>query len=481
MDLELCYTSAVDLVRLIRARKVSPVEVVKTALGRLDQVEPLLNAFTARRDEQALAEARAAEAAVMAGRALGPLHGVPISVKDLIEVAGLRCAYGSLTMIDHVPAADAPSVERLRRAGAIVIGKTATSEFGYRGYTASPVHGVTRNAWDPGRTPGGSSGGAATSVAAGVTPVALGTDGGGSIRVPCSLTNLVGIKPQFGRVPIYPPSATPTVAHVGPLARNVADAALLLTVMSGADGRDHTSLLPPLPALGTGRRVDLGTLRVAFSPTFGYARVDPAVATVVETAVRALTGLAKVEMVKSVCEDAGEILATEFMAGCSGRLADDVDRVPDKIDPGLLAAVQAFRRQSLADYLRVVRRRFVVRDELREFFSRYDVLLSPASPVAAWPIGATAPPGLEDATVWAFFTFPFNLSGQPACTVPCGFTEGGLPVGLQIVVRPLGEEMLVAVARAVEEALSCWKLRPPLASTGRRSDVSPSERGDGGH
>lgn len=458
---DLADISALALARMIRAREVSPVEVLASAQERFDATEPILNAFVTRCDDEALDAARAAEQAVMAGESLGPLHGVPVSVKDLIDVAGLPCKYGSLTMADHVPREDAPCVTRLRRAGAIIVGKTTTSEFGLRGYTESLVHGLTVNAWDPTRTPGGSSGGAATSVAAGVTPIALGTDGGGSIRAPCSFTNLSGIKAQHGRVPIYEPSATPTLAHVGPIARSIEDAALVLGVIAGPDLRDHTSLLPDMGQLGPSTPVDLGALRVAYSPTLGYARVDPEIGAVIESGVDKLKDVfPRIELVEKVCPDPGHILAAEFVAGCSARLGALVDDEAGEIDPVVVEAIRDFRARPVTEFAALLRDRLDHRRRLYDFFGAVDVLLTPTVPVAAWKLGPGVPPGLEDVPVWSFFTYPFNLSGQPACSIPCGFTAAGLPVGLQIVVRPLEEGLLVAVAHSAQEVLGMLDNRP---------------------
>ena len=449
-DAELCGLDAGALQAAFRARRLSPVEVIDNALARMDETEPALNAFVARCDAQARAEARAAEARHRAGVPLGPLDGVPVSVKDLIEVAGMPCSYGSRSMLGHVPRADAPSVARLRAAGAIVVGKTATSEFGYKGYTESPVHGVTRNPRDLARTPGGSSGGAAASVAAGVTPIALGTDGGGSIRSPAALTGLVGIKAQFGRVPVWPASATPTLAHVGPLARTVADARAVLEVIAGPDRRDHSSLLPAmLPA------TPVTGLRVAFSPTLGYGRVLPEVAGPVAAAVDVLRGLwPGMAEIEAPFPDPAEILAVEFIGGCSARLADTLASAPETIDPPLRAAIAALSARSAADYARVVAERMEHRARLAHLFEGIDLLLTPTTPTPAWPLGSGVPPGFEDATVWSYFTYPFNLTGQPAASLPCGLTVSGLPVGLQIVAPPQCEAMLCAALAAAEQALS---------------------------
>lgn len=438
---------------------ISAVEVASRALARLEETEPALNAFVAVDRQGALAQAQAVDAALRAGTAVGPLAGVPISVKDLIDVAGLPGRYGSLTLIDHVPEADAPAVERLRRAGAVIIGKTTTSEFGYRGYTRSLVHGNTANPWNLGRTPGGSSGGAVASVAAGVTAVALGTDGGGSIRAPCALTGLVGLKPTFGRVPVWPASATPTLAHVGPIGRSVEDVALLLGVIAGPDSRDAFSLYPPMaaePDVAAIRR-----LRVAFSPTLGFGRPDADVAAAVAGAVERLSAIwPEIELVDTVCPDPAEILAAEFIGGCAARLGDTVDDRPDLIDPPLLAAIHDFRAIGSDRYARIMRRRLDHREVLRRFFERFDLLLTPTTPCVAWDIERGLPTGHENAKVWSYFTYPFNLGHQPAGTLPCGTGREGLPVGLQFVCRLLEEPVLIGAMRLAEAALGCPIVTP---------------------
>jgi len=450
---------AAELAQAIRRGDLSPVEATARALARLDETEQDLNAFVMVDRDGAVAQALAAERVLLDGDATGVLHGVPVSVKDLIDVAGLPCGFGSLTMRDYVPAVDAPSVERIRRAGAIIIGKTTTSEFGYRGYTKSLVHGNTANPWDLGRTPGGSSGGAVASVAAGVTAIALGTDGGGSIRSPCALTGLVGIKPTFGRVPVWPASATPTLAHVGPIARNVADAAMVLGVIAGADLRDAFSLYPPLS--GEPGDDQVRRLRVAYSPTLGYGRPDPDVLASVTAAVERLRTIwPDIEVVDSVCPDPAEILGAEFIGGCSARLGDSVDKTPELIDPPLLGAIRQFRSMGSDAYARIMRKRLVHRETLRRFFERYDLLLTPTTPCVAWDIENGVPTGHEGAAVWSYYTYPFNLGHQPAGTVPCGVGRDGLPVGLQFVCQMLQEERLIAAMRLAEVELQLKGFTP---------------------
>jgi aspartyl-tRNA(Asn)/glutamyl-tRNA(Gln) amidotransferase subunit A len=461
VDLELCYAGVDELVARLRSRSVSAVELVRNALARLEETDGMLNAFSHVDTDGAMGAAHECDARLAQGIDVPPFCGIPVSVKDLIEVRGMPCRYGSRMMADYVAPEDAPSVARLRAAGAVILGMTTTSEFGFRGYTENPIDGVTRNPWDTARTPGGSSGGAASSVAAGVTPFALGTDAGGSIRNPASFTGLVGIKAQFGRVPIYPPSAALTLAHVGPLARNVADAIGLLRVIAGPNPRDWTSLQPPIdvaPGLSPS-----GPLRIVFSPTLGYGKLDPEVRAVVCTAVARLDGVAGlIELEESVCEDESELFQAEFIGGISARLGTRVAEQPQDIDPLLLAQVLTFRERSAASYTALLRRRAAFRDHMRRFFDRCDLLLCPMTPCPAWPIGERVPPGFESTRMWSFFGFPFNLTGQPAASLPCGVTASGLPVGLQLVVKPQQENLLFELLAAFDRVLGCSGKRPVL-------------------
>jgi len=465
VDIELCYADLATLGKLLRGRSLSSVELLTNALQRLSDTHAALNAFTHIDAEGALAAAEACDEHRARQRASDPalhaLHGIPVSVKELIEVRGLPCRYGSQTRRDHVAVDDAPSVARMRAAGAVIIGMTNTSEYGFRGYTDNLLHGVSRNPWDTLRTPGGSSGGAASSVAAGVTPVALATDGGGSIRNPASFTGLVGIKAQFGRVPVYPASATPTLAHVGPLARNAADAQCLLCTIMGPDLRDPTSLQGALdehPGLDTMR-----ALRIAFSPTLGYGKVDQDVAQQVNAALPHIEAqYGPITHIDQVCDDLTDVHVAEFIGGCSARLGSAVDERPETIDPMLLKWVRDFRQQPAQRYVELLQQRLRFRDRMQRFFDDWDVLLTPMTPCTAWRVGERAPPGYESYRMWTFFGFPFNLSGQPAATLPCGFNEAGLPVGLQIVVRQQHEQLLFDLLAGIEALLEVPTRRPPL-------------------
>lgn len=462
---ELAYLSATELRSLINRKAVSPVEVVTNALRQIERVEPVLNAFAQVTPELALSAARAAERDVMAGRALGLLHGLPISVKDLIAVAGVQCAFGSRTMAGNVPVSDAPCVERLKAHGACIVGKTTTSEFGCKPVGDSPLTGITRNAWNPSKTPGGSSCGAATSTAAGVTPFALGTDGGGSTRIPSSLTGLFGLKPQFGRIPIHPVSATPTLAHIGPMARTVRDVALLLTALAGHDFRDPFSVAGPTPDFIGACDLPPAGMRIAWSPTLGYAAPAPEVLRIVEGAIAVFQELGcTVEPVERVFEaDPIDLWMAEFYAGVGTRLGRAYRESPELLDPVLRELLARSMAESLASYYEKVFARFELRDRIRLLFDEYDLLLTPSLPVAAFDIGRNVPPHAEGQTVvsWPSYTYPFNLTGQPAASIPAGWTGDGLPVGLQIVSR-INHEVDIFRSAAAFESARPWSHRRPM-------------------
>jgi aspartyl-tRNA(Asn)/glutamyl-tRNA(Gln) amidotransferase subunit A len=448
--------TARELRQLFARRQLSPVEVTRRTLEQADATQSTLNAFFVLLPDQALAQARRAEQAIMRGEPLRPLHGVPFSVKDLIAVGGVRYAFGSRTMADNVAPVDAPAVERAKAAGAILIGKTTTSEFGCKAVGDSPLTGITRNPWNLEKTPGGSSAGAAASVAAGITPFALGTDGGGSIRIPCCLTGLAGIKGQFGRVPVWPHAANPTLAHVGPIARNIADAALLLMAIAGYDMRDPHAVAGPVPDLIAACAADVRGLRIAYSPTLGYAPAEPEVLRVVEGAVRCFDELGcKVETVETVFErDPVDLWTAEFYAGVATRLRSFVETRRELLDPAVADMLQAALRQDLRDYYAKVFERYALREKMRLFFERYDLLLSPVLPVTSVDVGKDVPDALSDRdpVSWVYYTYPFNLTGQPAATVCAGLAADGMPVGLQIVGRTLGDDAVVAAAAAFERS-----------------------------
>jgi aspartyl-tRNA(Asn)/glutamyl-tRNA(Gln) amidotransferase subunit A len=439
---EFDFMSACELRRLVAAREVSPVELTERALERAEATQPQLNAFFVLMPEEAQAAAHRAEEAAMKGEPLGLLHGLPISAKDLMAVAGQPYASGSRTMAGNVATVDAPAVERVKAQGAILIGKTTTSEFGCKPVGDSPLTGNTRHHW-----------------AAGITPFALGTDGGGSLRIPAAFTGLVGFKAQFGRVPVWPVSATPTLAHVGSLARTVADAALLTTAISGYDARDPFSVAGVAPDLLGVTKSSLSGLRIAWSPTLGYARPTSEVVEIASAAARRLAELgAMVEEVDRVFEtDPADLWIAEFYAGVGTRLRSFVETQHDLLDPAVAAVLEAALAQDMRSYYDTVFRRYALRDEMRRFFECYDLLLSPTMPISSLETGRDIPPGLSERglVTWVFYTYPFNLTGQPAASVCAGIASDGMPVGLQIVGRSLAGADVIRVAAGIE------RMHPP--------------------
>lgn len=425
----------------------SPTEVLADVVRRLEVIEPKLNMFAHLDLDLAATQARAAEARMIRGELRGPLDGVPTSVKDLIAVAGMPQRSGSRTTSATVVGSDAPSVERLRAAGAVILGKSTTSEFGCKGVGDSPLTGTTRNPWDPTKTPGGSSAGAAAMVACGLVPYALGTDGGGSLRIPAALTGLYGVKAQFGRVPVFPTSATPTLAHVGPLSRTVDDAATVLTVIAGYDPRDPFSVGGPKPDFVRATRSHR-QMRIAWSPTLGYGRVDPEVAEITARAVQALAGAGHiVEELDRCFEDPIALWTAEFYAGVGTRLRQSLTQESDILDPAVLDVLRAAVAQDLRSYYDSVFQRYAFREKVRALFEPYDLLITPTLPVAAFDVGLDVPPGFEDRNIvsWATFTYPFNLTGQPAASFPAGFNSAGMPVGLQVIAKPHDELAILSL------------------------------------
>jgi Asp-tRNA(Asn)/Glu-tRNA(Gln) amidotransferase A subunit family amidase len=464
---DLAWLPALELAGLIRTKAVSPVDVIDAVLARIERLNHGLNAFCTVTAEDAREAASAAEVAVMTGESLGHLHGVPFSVKDLVFTRRVLTTAGSRLFADHVPEEDAVVVERLKGAGAILIGKTATPELGHKGVTDSPLFGVTRNPWNPELTPGGSSGGAGAAVAAGLGPLAVGTDGGGSIRIPASFCGIYGLKPSFGRVPSYPEfPGWHGVTVTGPMTRTVRDAALMLDVMAGPDDRDRHSL--PADAGGSylaACDVGFAGLSVAWSPDLGHARVDPEVEELCGRAAERFESLGcHVEVVTPSWEDPEEIFrvmgAAEMHAAWGQAMVDG----PERLDRSLVALLRFGGTIGIEAYLRALRRREEFWTDVQRFLARFDLLITPTVTV---PPFATGRPGLKEINGhpvsplgWLPFTFPFNLTGQPAATVPVGFTAAGLPVGLQIVGRRHGERTVLA-ASAAFEAAAPWAARRP--------------------
>jgi len=464
---ELCWMPAADLAAGIARRKISPVEVVDAVLARIEALERL-NAYVTVDAEGARHAARAAERAVMRkGARLGPLHGVPFSVKDLVVTKGVRTTFGTPIYKDNVPTEDAPMVARLKAAGAVMIGKTNTPTFGWIGATHNLLIGATRNPWNLERTPGGSSGGAAAAVAAGLAPLAVGTDGGGSIRIPASFSGIYGLKPTFGRIPVHPPSAAWSLSHIGPMARTVRDAALMLQVSAGPDERDASSLPAPGVDYAKALRGGVKGRRVAYSDTLGYAEVvDPEVREACGKAARVFRELGcRVEEIDPGWPSPFAAWRAIFAGGIATRLAPYAGE-RDKIDAGLLRIVDEALKSPPTAFVQAFFDRLAWLEYPRRLFEGYDLLLTPTLARPAFAVG------LDNATeiagrpvpewAWSPFTYPFNLTGQPAASVPCGFTKGGLPIGLQVVGRRFDDATVLRASAAFEAARPWAQNRPPL-------------------
>jgi aspartyl-tRNA(Asn)/glutamyl-tRNA(Gln) amidotransferase subunit A len=462
---DIAYASAVSLLDLYRSRALSPVEVTGILLARLDALQAKINAFCIIDREGALAAARASEQRWLSGEPVGRLDGVPVTIKDLMLMRGFPTLRGSrLVDRDQDWSEDAPAVARLREAGVVILGKTTTPEFGWKALGDSPLTGITRNPWNLSRTPGGSSAGAAAACAAGIGPLHLGSDGAGSIRIPCAFTGIFGFKPSFGRVPAYPLSAMGLLAHIGPMARAVADAALMLTVLCGFDHRDPYALPPEETNYLDGLEGGLRGWRIAYSPTLGYARVDPEIASAAAEAARQFETLgAIVEEVGEIFPSPREALFTLWAAGAALLLSAYPADKRALIDPGLVATAAEGERISAVDYLGADLVRTALGQQMADFHQKYDLLLTPMMPVPALPVGQD----LDDPAVerhwidWSPFSYPFNMTRQPAASIPCGLTHAGLPIGLQIVGPLYADGRVLRAARAFETIQP--ERRPPLA------------------
>ena len=446
---------AAELVARYRARELSPVEVTRAVLERIEAVGATYNAFCVLDAERALAAARESEARWAGGEPKGLVDGVPATVKDLILAKGWPTLRGSRAIDpDQAWDEDGPPVARLRAHGAVLLGKTTTPEFGWKGVTDSPLTGITRNPWDAKLTPGGSSGGAAAACALGMGTIHIATDGGGSIRIPAGFCGLFGHKPTFGTVPVHPHSPAGTLWHQGPISRSVADAALILTVISEPDARDWYALPPR--GLDYRHRLDDGArgLRIAYSPTLGYAKVDPEVADVVAGAVRGFEGLgAEVEEVAHLFDDPLETMIDLW----SVALALGIDGIGEArralMDPPILEIAARGQALGAVAYRKAERAREALGQHMARFHADYDLLVTPQLPLTAFEVGHEVPPGrgMRRWWEWSPFTYPFNLTQQPAATLPCGMA-GGLPVAMQVVGAKFADATVLRACRAYEAA-----------------------------
>jgi aspartyl-tRNA(Asn)/glutamyl-tRNA(Gln) amidotransferase subunit A len=447
--------SATELLGLYRERKASPVDATRAVLERIDALNPKLNAFCLVAHESALQQARDSETRWARGAPAGALDGVPVSIKDLILTRGWPTLRGSRT-VDEKQAwdVDAPATARLREAGAVLLGKTTTPEFGCKGETNSPRSGITRNPWDLSKTPGGSSGGTAAAVAAGLGPLSVGTDGAGSVRIPAAFCGNVGLKPSFGRVPAYPLSPFGSVAHLGPHTMSVRDAALMLNVLKQPDARDWTSLPPDASDSLAGLDDGIRGLKIAYSPTLGYAtNVDPEVAAAVHAAVQQLEALgAHVEQTDPGFDDPLDITTGLWFLGSWTVWNTLTPEQQTLVDPDFRAQALLGSGQSALDIQKLNARRGALGSQMRQFMQRFDLLVTPSVAVPAFEARPAGHSAMNPQAMlgWTPFSYPFNLTQQPACTIPCGLTKAGLPIGLQFVGPMFGDALVLRAARAWE-------------------------------
>jgi Asp-tRNA(Asn)/Glu-tRNA(Gln) amidotransferase A subunit family amidase len=457
----------------ISSGRLTATDAVTRALARIHETQPLLNAFTVVLDEQALATAAAADTAVHRGGSLPPLLGVPVSVKDHIWMTGAPATNGSLALRDFVPLEDAVPVARLRSAGAVIVGKTNNPEFCYRGYTDNLVYGLTRNPWDTGRTPGGSSGGAGASVSAGCTALALGTDGGGSIRIPAAFCGVVGHKPTFGLVPKEPGfKGWKTLSVDGPLARSVRDAALMLAVICGPAPADDMTFPGPEPVdyLDAVRRTDdLSGLRVAWSADFGMLPVDSDVRAVFESALQVFEDLG-CELAEAAPKVAHPTSLWNTLALAEGFSSEGplLASSRDRLSAGTADIIEAGRDITAGRYVDALHERARYSRVWAEFFEQHDLMLTPTMQLTAFEVGLETPLEIEGRPVDPFFDdwctscLPANLTGMPATSVPAGFGTDGLPVGLQVLGPRWADARTLRAAAAFERAEPWQQFRPPL-------------------
>lgn len=467
----LVYTPAWRLREMIAQRQVSPREITRTLLERIERLNPRLNAYLTVTAEEALAQARAAEEQVMRGEPLGLLHGLPVSVKDLIPTRGVRTTFGSLAFKDYIPPEDAVAVERVKRAGAVILGKTNTPELGLGAETMNRLGEPCGNPWEPTRTAGGSSGGAAAAVAAGLGPLAIGTDGGGSIRIPAAMCGVFGFKPSRGRIPrsggVARPVSNP-YSHIGPLTWTVKDAALLMQAMSGYDPRDVHALRerPPdfLQALEGGVR----GVRIAWSATLGYGVVDPEVAGVCQKAVQVFGELgAVVEEPPIRLEHPFTYFLPLYHAMWYAAYGYLLQERPNLLAEETRARISHGSQVTLPEYLAALRQMERMSQQMDDIFERYDLLLTPTVAVPAFPHGQRPRriAGQEVDPVFGFYPFTAlcNMTGQPAASVPCGFSREGLPIGLHIIGRKGDDALVLRASFAFEQARPWQGRRPPLS------------------
>ncbi len=466
MSRELLTLTALEMVEKFESRELSPVEVARAMLDQAGRLQTTVNAFCLIDEQTTLEHARASENRYADGNPKGLVDGVPVGVKDVYYTPMWPTLRGS-RVVDPKPSMgkDSPATRSLERHGYVPLGKTTTPEFGWKGVTDSPLCGVTRNPWNPDRTPGGSSGGSGAAVALGMGPLALGTDAGGSIRIPAGFCGVVGFKPTFGEVPHWPASPFGNLAHGGPMAWTVSDCALMMNVLTEPDARD--SQAAPRRGVDYLQAIEGGVagLKVAFSPTLGYVDVDREVAAAVAAAARTLEDLGAhvVETDPGFAEPLAAF-GHLFYGGAANAMRSIGPKKRSLMDPQLVSVAEKAARRSMLDYLEAGNERLALSERMALFHQRYDLLVTPTLPITAFAAGREVPADWHSTRwpTWTPFSYPFNMSGQPALSVPCGFDSAGLPIGLQIVGGRFRDELVLRAGHAYQQAAPLTDRRPAL-------------------
>jgi aspartyl-tRNA(Asn)/glutamyl-tRNA(Gln) amidotransferase subunit A len=469
MSNEILRLSALQLVERYKQRELSPVEVTRAMLDQIERVDSHTNAYCLVDPDTTLEFARQSEQRYMNNESTGLVDGVPVAVKDVFLTPMWPTIKGS-KVIDPEPTLnkESPATAALARHGYVPLGKTTTPEFGWKGVTDNPVNGVTNNPWNPDKTPGGSSGGSAAAVALGMGAVALGTDAGGSIRIPAGFCGVVGLKPTFGEVPFWPASAFGSLAHVGPLTWTVSDCALMMNVMTEADSRDSQAAPRRHINYLDGLEEGVAGLKIAFSPNLGYVDVNKEVEQAVAEAARRFESLGAV-VVEAHPGFADPIspFGHLFYSGAANAMRDLGPKKRALMDPELVKVAEKAEKLSMLDYLAAVNRRMAISERMALFHTRYDLLLTPTLPITAFKTGREVPENWHSTRwpTWTPFTFPFNMTGQPALSVPCGFSSEGLPIGLQIIGNRFDDKMVLKAGYAYQQAADLTDIRPELFGT----------------
>ncbi len=465
----LCFMSACDMRDVIETQEYTSQEITEVIIERIEKINPIINAYCTPTFDFAREMAKRADKVVEKGEKLGLLHGIPTSIKDLAETKGIRTTFGSKIYENYIPKKDIVAVRRLKEAGCVILGKTNTPEFGYKGVTDNLIFGTTRNPWNLERTPGGSSGGAAAAVASGLGPLALGSDGGGSVRIPSCFCGNYGLKPNFGRIPqnsmkIY--GNFGTFVHNGPIVRYVKDAALMLDVMAGEDDSDRYSLPKPNFSYLEKLKEKPNKIKIGYSLDLGFAPViDPEVKKSVLDAVKKFEKFDwSVEKVQIKLNHTESVMWAFWTSGFAFRLKPYLKQWEDKLDPGLVRIIEIGLNYSAQDIkLAEVQREMIFEDVCR-FFKNYDILITPTLACFAFEVGKRAPDKIGGKEVspldWLPFTYPFNITGHPAASIPCGWSKDGLPIGMQIVGKRFDELTVLQVSKAFEE-ISPWQKKNP--------------------